>query len=247
VLNTAATTQFTRYTPDNPQTPAASQLAQLQAGDQVRVIGDKSADGSSLEARKVYSGAFRTISATLVSVSADGKTASVKDLASKKQVELALAADASIHKLPPMMAAMLARRLNPDARAAAGGGAGAGNGAGNGAGSGPRGGGSASNTAAPDSAANPGAGSHAAGPGGMRRGNGDMSQMLERAPKIAVSDLKPGDALVISGVATGADNSHILASTIIAGVEPILQAAPPRQGGRQDEDWGLGEIGLPQQ
>jgi hypothetical protein len=82
----------------------------------------------------------------------------------------------------------------------------------------------------------------------MRRGNGDMSQLLERAPKITVGELKPGDALVISGVATGADNSRILASTIIAGVEPILQAAPTRQG-RQDlgGDWGLGEMAAPPQ
>jgi hypothetical protein len=82
----------------------------------------------------------------------------------------------------------------------------------------------------------------------MRRGNGDMSQLLERAPKITVTDLKPGDALIISGVATGADNSRILASTIIAGVEPILQAAPTRQG-RQDlgGDWGLGEMAAPPQ
>jgi hypothetical protein len=73
--------------------------------------------------------------------------------------------------------------------------------------------------------------------------------MLERTPKISVNDLKAGDALVISGVATGADNSRILANTIIAGVEPILQAAPTRQGGGPNlgGDWGLGEMAPPQQ
>jgi hypothetical protein len=233
VLNTAKNTEFTRYTPDNPQTPAASQLAQLQVGDQVRVVGDKSPDGSSVDARKVYSGAFRTISATVVSISADGKTATVKDLTSKKPVEIALSGDASIHKLPPMMAAMLARRFNPDAKGAGAGGAGGAKAANAGAG-------------APDGAPGPDGG--AGGHGGMRRGNGDMSQMLERAPKITVAELKAGDALVISGVATSADNSHIVASTIIAGVEPILQAAPTRQG-RQDlgGDWGLGEMAAPPQ
>jgi hypothetical protein len=237
VLNTAKNTEFTRYTPDNPQTPAASQLAQLQAGDQVRVVGDKSPDGNSVDARKVYSGAFRTISATVVSISADGKTATVKDLTSKKPVEIALSGDASIHKLPPMMAAMLARRFNPDAKGASAGGAGGARAANASANAG---------AGAPDGAAGPDGG--AGGHGGMRRGNGDMSQMLERAPKITVAELKAGDALVISGVATSADNSHIVASTIIAGVEPILQAAPTRQG-RQDlgGDWGLGEMAAPPQ
>jgi hypothetical protein len=75
-----------------------------------------------------------------------------------------------------------------------------------------------------------------------------MSQMIEHTPKIAITDLKPGDALVISGVATSNDNSHLLANTIIAGVEPILQAAPTqRSGGRGvGGDWGLGEMAIPQ-
>ena len=245
VLNTAKNTEFTRYSPDNPQTPTASQLAQLQVGDQVRVVGDKSPDGSSVDARKVYSGAFRTISATVVSISADGKTAMVKDLTSKKPVEIALTSDAQLHKLPPMMAAMLARRFNPDAKAAGGAGAGAAGGAGAGSG-GPRN--ASAGAGAPDGAAGPDGGTGAGHEGMHRGGGGDMSQMLERAPKITVADLKAGDALVISGVATGADNSRILASTIIAGVEPILQAAPTRQG-RQDlgGDWGLGEMAAPQQ
>ena len=87
----------------------------------------------------------------------------------------------------------------------------------------------------------------AGGPGGQRGGNGDISQMLERAPKIALSDLKQGDAVVVSGAAIGADNMHLLATNVIAGVEPILQSAPQRQGGQSlAGDWGLGEIAAPQ-
>jgi hypothetical protein len=84
--------------------------------------------------------------------------------------------------------------------------------------------------------------------GGPGRGNGDMSQMIDRTPKIALTDLKPGDALVISGVATGSDSSHLLANTIIAGVEPILQSAPTQRGGGRSVggDWGLGEMSAPQ-
>lgn len=77
---------------------------------------------------------------------------------------------------------------------------------------------------------------------------GDVSQALEHAPKITLSDLKAGDALVISGVALGADNSHLLANNIIAGVEPILQSAPAQQAGRNvGGDWGLGEMSAPPQ
>jgi hypothetical protein len=81
----------------------------------------------------------------------------------------------------------------------------------------------------------------------MGGGNGDISLLLEHAPKIALSDLKQGDAVVVSGVATGADNTRLAASNVIAGVEPILQSAPQRQGGQNlGGDWGLGEISAPQ-
>ena len=85
------------------------------------------------------------------------------------------------------------------------------------------------------------------GGAGSRRGNGDISALLERAPKIALSDLKQGDAVVISGVATGIDNTRMLATSVIAGVEPILESAPQRQGGQNlGGDWGLEEISPPQ-
>jgi hypothetical protein len=77
--------------------------------------------------------------------------------------------------------------------------------------------------------------------------SGDISQMLERVPKIPLSDLKPGDALVVSGVSLVADNSKLLATGLIAGVEPILQSAPQRQNSTGG-DWGLGggEMAAPQ-
>jgi hypothetical protein len=222
-IETTGQTEFTRYAPENPKTPAPSQLTQIQVGDQVRVIGEKSADGATIAAQKVYSGAFRTISGTVASIGADGKSVTVKDLATKKAVEISLGEDAAVRKLPTMMAMMLARRFNPTYKPAEG---------------------------APAGGAPPAASGQTlrmGGGGGPRGGNGDISQMLERAPKIALSDLKQGDAVVVSGAATGADNTRLLATNVIAGVEPILQAAPTRQGGQGlGGDWGLGEMAAPQ-
>ena len=48
------------------------------------------------------------------------------------------------------------------------------------------------------------------------RPSGVFSQMVERLPKIAVSDLKPGDAVVVSGGA-GDDKSHLTAINATAG------------------------------
>ena len=238
-VETSKSTEFTRYSPDSPKTPAPSQLAQIQTGDQLRVIGDKSEDGVTIKAQRVYTGAFRTLSATITSIGPDGKSLVIKDLTTKKPIEVSLNDDSSVRKLPPNMATMLARRFNPsyrppDAAAAP-------------AGSGSPGSNNANGGGPPAAANGGGAGNGQRGPGGGGGGvrSGDISQMLERVPKIQLSELKPGDALVVSGVAFGVDNSKLLASTLIAGVEPILQSAPQRQGSLGG-DWGLGEMSVPQ-
>jgi hypothetical protein len=58
--------------------------------------------------------------------------------------------------------------------------------------------------------------------------------------------LKPGDAVVISGSA-GGDKGQLTASSIIAGVEPILASAPSR-GGESSAlgNWNL-DVGVPGQ
>jgi hypothetical protein len=78
-------------------------------------------------------------------------------------------------------------------------------------------------------------------------GGGDVAQLIERLPAISISDLKPGEAVVISGVRTDGSNPGLVATNIIAGVEPILQSAPARSGGQSaGGDWGLGEMTVPQ-
>jgi hypothetical protein len=139
------------------------------------------------------------------------------------------------------MAMMLAHRLNPSARPAQGGERPA---------NGEQGEAEGENHQASGSANGASGGGQSGGYGaGARRGTsgGDMAQLIERLPAISVSDLKPGDAVVISGVRTDGASPGLLATTIVAGVEPILQSAPARSGGQSTGgDWGLGEITIPQ-
>ena len=260
VVSTAKTTEFTRYSTENPKVPAPSDVAQIQPGDQLRVLGDKSEDGGSITAQKVYSGAFRNISATISSIAPDGKSVTVKDLATKKEVTIAVSDNTTMRKLPPMMAYMLARRFNPNFKMPEGAAGPGGTGGQGGQARSTVAGAQGPVTGPPDGMQRPaggyggGYGGGQAGPGGAAgpggggmRGGGDVSQALERAPKIGLADLKTGDAVVIFGVAVGADSSHLVASNIIAGVEPILQSAPAAQGGRSlGGDWGLGEMSAPQ-
>jgi hypothetical protein len=264
--------QFTRYSPENPKVAAPSQFSDIQPGDQIRIIGQMSSDGSAMNANKIYSSSFRNIVGTVTSISPDGKQITIKQLQTKQPVTISLNDDSAVRKLPQMMAFMLARRFNPDFKIPQNPGPGGGN---------PNGGSGAQGrteqspgnaTGAPPNEAKPGetpageggnsrggqgpggnwSGRGPGAPGGMRGGaNGDLSQMLDRLPKISTTDLKNGDAVIVSGTPVGSDNTHLIATNVIAGVEPIFQSASPRQS-QTLGDWGAalsggagGEMGMP--
>lgn len=221
--------ELTRYSPETPKTPVKSEMAEIQPGDQLRVIGTKSPDGNSITAQRVYSGAFRTIAGTVTAVNPDGKGLTIRDLQTKQPVQIAINDTSSIHKIPPEMATRLAARMNGGAapsQAAAGG---------------------HSQDASPSQAG--GAPSQEGSPQ-RPRARGDLSQLVQRMPAISLSDLKPGEAVIVSGVLSS-DKSQVVAANIIAGVEPMFQsqAAGARQGGgRQNQglgDWSLGEMAAP--
>lgn len=248
-VQTADSTEWSRYSSASPKVAAHSALSDLQVGDQVRILGNKNPDGT-LSAEKIYSAPVRTIAATITSIAPDGKQIVAKNIQTKQPVTIVLPATAVVRKLDPQMAAVMARRFN-------GGAGSAGNGrpaSAAGASAAPGGdhmSASATESQAPPaangnapSAMGPGAAAGPGGPGGMRRG-GDLSHLLERIPEIGAVDLKPGDAIVIWGMA-GPDGGSVDAQTILAGVEPILQSAPPRQGQSLSADWGL-DMGTPAQ
>ena len=222
----ASHAQFLRFSPEQPKTPEASQFADIKLGDQIRILGDKNADANTIMAEKVYSGTFKTTAGTVVSLNPDGNALVVKDLTTKQPVTVALTATAAIHKLPPMMATMLARRFNPNFKGAPASGA----------------------PGAPLAAEQPASSNterpaNAAAPGRMRgAANGDLSQMLNRLPVIQLSDLKPGDAVIVSGAPETGNAQTLLATAVIAGVEPIFQSASPRQA-QSLGDWTGGGLG----
>ena len=222
----ASHAQFLRFSPEQPKTPEASQFAEIKPGDQIRIIGEKGADGNTVTAEKIYSGTFKTTAGTVVSVNSDGKGLVVKDLTTKQPITVALSANATIHKLPPMMATMLARRFNPNFKGA------------------PASGAPGTSPAAEQPASGNTEGpANAAAPGRMRgAANGDLSQMLNRLPVIQLSDLKRGDAVIVSGAPETGNAQTLLATAVIAGVEPIFQSASPRQA-QSLGDWTGGGLG----
>ena len=87
-------------------------------------------------------------------------------------------------------------------------------------------------------AAPPGGGG---GQGRGGRGGGDIGQLLDRLPAVPVTDLKAGDAVMVS-TTMGTDPSHVTLIMLLAGVEPLLTASP---NATRDimSGWNLGGAG----
>ena len=256
VIHVSPETSIRRYAPDSVKFDDAKPgtFDQIKPGDQVRARGTTGADGTEFTAQAIISGAFRDIAGTVVSTDAANSTVTITDLATKKPLVVKVSADSQLRKLPPMVAMGIAMRLKGGTPGAAGPGApgqsrgqGSGNwnggqgnwrGAGNADGSSAAAGGPAGSGAgasgtrggAPGTSAGQSGGSGGQGaPGGNWRGGGggapDFQQMLSRMPAVRVSDLNKGDAVML--VATeGSSASGPTAITLLAGVEPILTAAP---------------------
>jgi hypothetical protein len=221
-INIAKTTVLRRYAPDSIKFDDAkpAPLDAVHAGDQLRARGTRSADGTSLAADEIVSGTFRNISGTISMLDAAAGTLVVQDLTTKKPVTVKISADSQLRKLTPPIAQRIAARMKGESPAAGGAA---------GAAAAPQQTSATPNAGAPNGGGSNGNGSTggAAGPGGRAGGGqgGDLQQMISRMPAAALSDLQKGDAVMLvstEGTAGGA----VTAITLLAGVEPILQASP---------------------
>jgi hypothetical protein len=210
-------TVLRRYSPGSVKFDEAKPAPadQIKVGDQLRARGTRTGDGAELTADEVVSGSFRNIAGTINSIDAPGGSISVMDLATTKPVTVKINGDSQLKKLPPAVAQRIAARLKggpPDTQAQ------------------PQAAQSAGAGQKPSDRPNAGAtgGQRQDGAGGAPgagQGGGDLQQAIGRLPVATLADLQKGDAVMI--VATpGSEDAAVTAITLLAGVEPILQASP---------------------
>ena len=203
-IHVSKSTIIRRYSPDSVKFDDAkpATIDQVNAGDQLRARGVRSADGTELAADEVVSGTFRNVAGLVISTDAASNTVTVTDLASKKPLTLRVTADSQLHKLPPMVAQRIASRLR----------GGPADSANPGSGGGP---------SASTGQSAPGANAGGARPGGSP----DFQQMLKRMPAVSIADLQKGDAVMVV-TTQGSATTQPTAITLLSGVEPILSASP---------------------
>ncbi|HEY0722762.1 MAG TPA: hypothetical protein VGD41_01950 [Pyrinomonadaceae bacterium] len=109
VIATNGDTKFRRYAPDSVRFSDARPgvFADLKAGDQLRALGTRSADGSRFTPEEIVTGSFQTISGTVSEIDAEKKEIKIKDLQSQQAVTIAVTKDSSMRRLTPEMIAAL--------------------------------------------------------------------------------------------------------------------------------------------
>jgi hypothetical protein len=218
-------TVLRRYAPNSVKFDDAKPagIETIKVGDQLRARGTRSADGTELTADEVVSGTFRNIAGTVSAMDASAGTITVMDLVAKKAITVKVTADTQLRKLPPAMAQGIAARLKGTPADAPAGAGGAGGGAAGNASAKP-----AESAAASQPGGQSGPGAQAGGPGGAARAGGarggDLQQMLSRIPAATLADLQKGDAVMIV-TTEGTQDNIVTAITLLAGVEPLLQAS----------------------
>ena len=224
-VTTSGKTQFRRYAGDSVKFEDAKPgtLAQIQPGDQLRVLGTKSEDGSSIQAEAVVSGSFKNLAGLITTIDAAKGTLTLKDLATKKTVTVTVTPNSNVRALPPEAAARFAARAKGVGAGASGGGSAQASGAGQAEGSG------------------------GGRPGGAgRSAGGDLSQLVSRLPNKTLADLKVGDAVMIVASQPDPGSATVTAVTLLSGVEPILAATPSGGPAMTLSPWNLGGEGAPE-
>ncbi|MER3428930.1 MAG: hypothetical protein C4334_12745 [Pyrinomonas sp.] len=208
VVEAGPAVKFRRYAPDSVKFDDAkpSAFEEIRVGDQLRAKGERSPDGMRFKAEEIVSGSFRTVFGTVVSADPVSREVKIKDLQSQQTLTVVTGKGAMLRRIPAEFAAMLAQRVNGQGGAM---------------------------RRRPDGQQGPPrdvmAGPPQSGPGGgrMMRGGFDVQEMLERLPALEVSELKPGDLIVVQST-RGADPTRLTAVMVVAGLDALLPALQSR-------------------
>ncbi len=207
IIDTTETLSIRRYAPGTfrYRDTQPSSFEEIQVGDLLHILGDKNEEGTILIAEQIIAGRFVTFTATVSAVDAAEGRIELKDLKTRQTFSIKTAPETRLRRLPERTAFMLGRSLQRTG----------------GGGRSRRGG---------------------FGGGGGREGGSprNFRQMLESAPQFTLAELKRGEALIVTftggnstsenstgeGPVASAEGSLPTAVAILAGVEPLLRAAP---------------------
>jgi co-chaperonin GroES (HSP10) len=122
IITTGAKTAFRRYSPDSLRFRDAkeSSFAELKVGDQLRALGDKSADGTHFSTEEVIYGTFRTVIGKITGVNAQTGEVTVSNTQTQQPLIILLNKDSRLRRLSPEAVGLLVQRMTAASGNAAG-------------------------------------------------------------------------------------------------------------------------------
>ncbi len=219
VVQASKDTVLRRYAPDSVKFDDAkpAPLDQIKVGDQLRARGTRTPDGSELTAEEIVWGTFRNIAGTITAIDAANNTVTVHDVIAKAPVMVRITLrfanqEAAARNGATLRRTIEGRRRNEGHQASP-------------QGRNAQSGQENASTGAKGSAETGSGMAHRPGGGGY--GPPDLQRILNRLPNSTLANLQKGDAIVILSTEGGATGT-VTAIQLVAGVEPILTAAPNR-------------------
>jgi hypothetical protein len=210
-----------RYAPDSLRSTDArtGAFTDLRVGDQIRILGNRSADGKTVTAEEIVSGTVARAFGTITDINTKANEITIKNSQTGQTFTVVIGKNSVVKRLPAEVAQNLTqRRERRQQRRQT----------------------QAESTGVQTE--NQGQRRRerrngenrerrSANAGDAQRPRGGLQQMLEAQPAITIADLKKGDALMVTGT-QGADASRLTAVNIISGDAELMQLIQRSQGGR---------------
>ena len=115
VITPKSDVRFMRYAPDSIRFDEArkSSISEVKAGDMLRALGDRGAEGNTFAAEQIVTGAFQTIAGTVKTVDVAKSEIVIKDLHSGKDLTILTGTASVLKKFPAEMAERMAGNQGP--------------------------------------------------------------------------------------------------------------------------------------
>jgi hypothetical protein len=219
-VKTNSNTEFLRYAPNSVEFGKAlkGKISDVDKDDQIRVLGNKNADGTEIEAEKIISGSFIQSSGKIKAINIDKNEVIITETNSNKDVAITIGEFSILKQFPEELANQIAMRQ----------------------GGGPvgfrpptQGGGQSTPQPTPQPQGQTPNG------GGFRPGGGGGVIDDSRFQNVKLTDLKVGETIGIMSN-KNPDPTRITAIKLFTGVEPFVKRAQMATGGQGGGNRGGG-------
>ena len=221
-LDASGDVRILRFAADTLRVSEArpSSLAELKVGDQLRATGERETDSARFKPEEIITGSFTRVFGIVTATDSSRGEATIKNEQTGQTVTVAVGKNSTLKRLTPEFVETLEERMKRAERREqqrASGGQQQG-GEARGERGGRRDGERRGDGEGGRRGENGGRGEGAGGRGGGR----NPQQMFESLPAVTLTDLKKGDAVVVTAT-TGADDAHVTAISLVTGEADVMR------------------------